>query len=123
MLKHFRLRLALAIYRQPPSGGCVLKPHYARSEHKSQLQPPSGGCVLKRRLKNLACPFESAAAFGRLCVETVGVSLMLGGVAQPPSGGCVLKRGSLHPLGNRLIAAAFGRLCVETICSKHESLG
>ena len=54
-------------------------------------QPPSGGCVLKQQmrkdLKNETCP----AAFGRLCVETLGKSSRLSKPSQPPSGGCVLK--------------------------------
>ena len=31
------------------------------------------------------------AAFGRLCVETVGNTALLSSTIQPPSGGCVLK--------------------------------
>jgi len=56
------------------------------------VQPPSGGCVLK--LFNGAAVYvkSSAAAFGRLCVETPG---------DGASPSCA-------------IAAAFGRLCVET---------
>ena len=35
---------------------------------------------------------EAAAAFGRLCVETLGKRLLCNGLMkQPPSGGCVLK--------------------------------
>ena len=57
----------------------------------------------------------TAAAFGRLCVETIAegqpVDLYQ---LQPPSGGCVLKH-SVCPLrGGDYAAAAFGRLCVET---------
>ena len=33
--------------RQPPSGGCVLKPRHIRANTKHLCQPPSGGCVLK----------------------------------------------------------------------------
>ena len=33
-----------------------------------------------------------AAAFGRLCVETSATAKPMGLDAQPPSGGCVLKR-------------------------------
>ena len=34
-------------------------------------QPPSGGCVLKRKQHGDALAWAMAAAFGRLCVETV----------------------------------------------------
>ena len=58
------------------------------------MQPPSGGCVLKPWVSHLNILGMAAAAFGRLCVETVlnvnWVILMWW-------------------------AAAFGRLCVETI--------
>ena len=78
-----------------------------------------------------------AAAFGRLCVETIESTVILilsirqppsGGcvlkliyqiwrlkvVQQPPSGGCVLKQGSVTFNALMELAAAFGRLCVET---------
>ena len=55
-----------------------------------------------------------AAAFGRLCVETPDCCSLSSPRLQPPSGGCVLK----HEIPNGSIeltdAAAFGRLCVET---------
>ena len=35
------------------------------------LQPPSGGCVLKPLLRLLELCILNAAAFGRLCVETM----------------------------------------------------
>ena len=59
-----------------------------------------------------------AAAFGRLCVETIsGLVNMYAKFEQPPSGGCVLKL-YIHRQ-NLLIdlAAAFGRLCVETVAA------
>ena len=34
---------------------------------------------------------QRTAAFGRLCVETGRLSVMVVNAAQPPSGGCVLK--------------------------------
>ena len=55
-------------------------------------QPPSGGCVLKLDGLSNGIEEEIAAAFGRLCVETL------------------ITVATLHPI----IAAAFGRLCVET---------
>ena len=39
-------------------------------------QPPSGGCVLKQIIDVTKLPFEQAAAFGRLCVETLRFCLM-----------------------------------------------
>ena len=57
-----------------------------------KLQPPSRGCVLKRRLPNIRVQNQAAAAFARLCVETL-------------------------PEMQQAIywdAAAFARLCVET---------
>ena len=57
----------------------------------------------------------AAAAFGRLCVETsflVICAVVMGW--QPPSGGCVLKQVKSNILDATFRAAAFGRLCVET---------
>ena len=55
-------------------------------------QPPSGGCVLKLFLDYWKTPFNYAAAFGRLCVETwIHVKKKTPRLLQPPSGGCVLK--------------------------------
>ena len=55
------------------------------------MQPPSGGCVLKLCQDLQDCPLQPAAAFGRLCVETKKLIVMLLNIPQPPSGGCVLK--------------------------------
>ena len=57
-----------------------------------QEQPPSGGCVLKRTLLTRYWKKSKAAAFGRLCVETV----------------------DFKNADDFVEAAAFGRLCVET---------
>ena len=101
--------------RQPPSGGCVLKPmDKSKNNRKNNPaafrrlcvetsgrrsgtrlipgQPPSGGCVLKRP--------TSLAPSNRVC--------------QPPSGGCVLKREMQNQQPRNAIPAAFRRLCVET---------
>ena len=56
------------------------------------MQPPSGGCVLKLIILIIRTLIALAAAFGRLCVET-------------------LER---YPASLDGSAAAFGRLCVET---------
>ena len=55
-------------------------------------QPPSGGCVLKPDVFRPVDFLDTAAAFGRLCVETVTTLL----------------------IADSAVAAAFGRLCVET---------
>ena len=63
---------------QPPSGGCVLKQRHLRLLQIYFWQPPSGGCVLKRFCDLVALSHKFAAAFGRLCVETVQVSRQRG---------------------------------------------
>ena len=47
--------------------------------------------MLKQIMDNDYAGAEVPAAFGRLCVETDGVSVINAAIAQPPSGGCVLK--------------------------------
>ena len=56
--------------KQPPSGGCVLKPNSSPPLGEDCSQPPSGGCVLKQHADEVAEVVIYAAAFGRLCVET-----------------------------------------------------
>ena len=58
------------LIKQPPSGGCVLKPLTKLNGSLSKAQPPSGGCVLKLLQTVISSHSASAAAFGRLCVET-----------------------------------------------------
>ena len=115
VLKHTWKKELVSEFEQPPSGGCVLKPKLRLSISRQSLQPPSGGCVLKQTQQYLwitlylqppsgGCVLKpqipelleqkpKAAAFGRLCVETIccEVKFVFCG------------------------AAAFGRLCVETI--------
>ena len=55
--------------KQPPSGGCELKPCRRTAQPAELSQPPSGGCELK--------PVDR---HGRMCLY-----------GQPPSGGCELK--------------------------------
>ena len=62
-------------------------------------------------------PIHCAAAFGRLCVETCRESCLRFRRRQPPSGGCVLKLRPVVCLNSCACAAAFGRLCVETLKS------
>ena len=100
---------------QPPSCGCVLK-HPEKLEHYRHLvQPPSHGCVLKLNTSFKPILTGKAAAFGRLCVETIKALLgFLVGERQPSSCGCVLKRPQLLYFLPTYPAAAFARLCVET---------
>ena len=91
--------------------------------------------MLKQQFVVLFIDSHAAAAFGRLCVETIfpvsrvcfAVQPPSGGCVlkprfekyhwhvnrQPPSGGCVLKHESKASMDSKL-SAAFGRLCVET---------
>ena len=71
----------------------MLKPRADPSESVPEEQPPSGGCVLKLKLSCVHTLLLAAAAFGRLCVETLFYLRKLG----------------------LAYAAAFGRLCVETV--------
>ena len=57
--------------KQPPSGGCVLKLLITLPLNLGNKQPPSGGCVLKPPAWGATAAMMAAAAFGRLCVETV----------------------------------------------------
>ena len=92
MLKHGYSVEKRTYYRQPPSGGCVLK-HKWEMDYKGLLAAAAFGrlCV-ETTLAMVVYVEVYAAAFGRLCVETYQIRCKL--VA--PS------------------AAAFGRLCVET---------
>jgi len=63
-------RSYLSLSLQPPSGGCVLKLRRVSGNKKSPRQPPSGGCVLKPNSSQYYKGSITAAAFGRLCVET-----------------------------------------------------
>ena len=64
-----------------------------------------------------------AAAFGRLCVETKEQVINPAEKTQPPSGGCVLKHKITYHFKNSLKAAAFGRLCVETTAETNKGVG
>ena len=71
VLKPFSLKKDESKILQPPSGGCVLKRKNDLKLDLKQEQPPSGGCVLKRTLLTRYWKKSKAAAFGRLCVETL----------------------------------------------------
>ena len=99
VLKQSPYPSCLALSKQPPSGGCVLKHLLSAPKQEIQTQPPSGGCVLKQAVAN--GDYSSAR--------------------QPPSGGCVLKHG-IHWAGVlQNYAATFGWLCVETTFCKKSS--
>ena len=83
-------------------------------------QPPSGGCVLKPHRCSDSDSIGGAATFGWLCVETIAELLAKWSGKQPPSGGCVLKQLILHLLVQWLEAATFGWLCVETKLNRFE---
>ena len=70
MLKLSMANARRGLGRQPPSGGCVLKPISAACACSARWQPPSGGCVLKLVSSGPDGVARGAAAFGRLCVET-----------------------------------------------------
>ena len=77
-------------WKQPPLGGCVLKPVTFNSFNHFQTQPPLGGCVLKHR-EFEGYAYFTPAAFRRLCVETFHYHQNHPSLNQPPLGGCVLK--------------------------------
>ena len=65
----------------------------AMAANVTKTQPPSGGCVLKQNLVLSEVEIKKAAAFGRLCVETIASETKWElSNRQPPSGGCVLKQ-------------------------------
>ena len=92
MLKQVQAVAVVVKIRQPPSGGCVLKPSH-RLQHCNLYRPAAFGrlCVETSLCTMRPCR-PMPAAFGRLCVET----------SNSGQG-----KGSDDP-------AAFGRLCVET---------
>ena len=107
----------MQVMRQPPSGGCVLKPNVDRKTDLYRRQPPSGGCVLKRLPETIQICVVPPAAFRRLCVETPHDQPDLQQpLPQPPSGGCVLKLlFVMQAPVSGFAPAAFRRLCVETL--------
>ena len=62
---------------QPPSRGCVLKQEHLNYKYNLESQPPSRGCVLKQRLDEHMRKGVVAAAFARLCVETLICEFLL----------------------------------------------
>ena len=100
--------------RQPPSGGCVLKPEIPELLEQKPKAAAFGRLCVETSVPILRWRINFAAAFGRLCVETLSIEYLKPYLEQPPSGGCVLKPCLLFRKNNRTFAAAFGRLCVET---------
>ena len=49
----------------------MLKQEIVQVVSSYQVQPPSGGCVLKQEIEISVRNEMAAAAFGRLCVETI----------------------------------------------------
>ena len=103
----------------------MLKPHGHTLRIEHPLQPPSGGCVLKLYNDNGLRMLATAAAFGRLCVETHAQKQL----ASPPMAAAFGRLCVETPPGESMTramaAAAFGRLCVETerLKSVGKSLG
>ena len=62
---------AQVLILQPPPCGCVLKRGKHYSGDLQHHQPPSRGCVLKQMHIVQNQIYQIAAAFARLCVETI----------------------------------------------------
>ena len=87
-MKQIHVLLVAQLNRQPPSGGCELKPRKRQLRAIPPIQPPSGGYELK---------LEYRAAQRAL-------------PPQPPSGGCELKPIAVVITVEMTSPAAFGRL-------------
>ena len=83
VLKHQAHKVDKNFRLQPPSGGCVLKLKTRLALVLKPAQPPSGGCVLKQGQAGTLLTCSCPAAFGRLCVETLIIIIILKG--QNPS--------------------------------------
>ncbi len=99
---------------QPPSGGCVLKLYAVVAQSEGFRQPPSGGCVLKLLKAKVRLIRQLAAAFGRLCVETVWLSTCNLASCAAAFGRLCVETLPHFVIALNNVAAAFGRLCVET---------
>ena len=67
MLKHQTYGQTDQECRQPPSGGCVLKPIGLCRSTDVQTQPPSGGCVLKLACDKMGKPEEGSRLQAAVC--------------------------------------------------------
>ena len=99
---------------QPPSGGCVLKLYNQPICSYRISAAAFGRLCVETSVKSKWRAVSGAAAFGRLCVETSLIATPITAISQPPSGGCVLKHQAFSADRKSDCAAAFGRLCVET---------
>ncbi len=79
---------------QPPSGGCVLKPDNVKDTHAQALAAAFRRLCIETILLQHYIQKERAAAFRRLCIET---------------------RQWGHVIHSVIPAAAFRRLCIETL--------
>ena len=74
--------------------------------------------MLKLRLKDEKETTAIAAAFGRLCVETVNLAVSASSLIAAAFGRLCVETGARASGGYVGGAAAFGRLCVET-CTRY----
>ena len=93
MLKPAEIDPNATYFVQPPSGGCVLKPHAAFGLHEQPVPAAFGRLCVETNDSGYPIELRQPAAFGRLCVETI----------------------CLRCKDDKSLPAAFGRLCVETI--------
>ena len=93
----------------------MLKRYVLAHGMKFRMAAAFGRLCVETLTNKLLPSFVVAAAFGRLCVETFnGMPSRSTVNMQPPSGGCVLKHRLVMEKFIGREAAAFGRLCVET---------
>ena len=93
----------------------MLKQVDAWIEDSFVRQPPSGGCVLKLEDSGFVERYAPAAAFGRLCVETMNGLPPRSCTQAAAFGRLCVETANAAPTAARISAAAFGRLCVETL--------
>ncbi len=101
-------------FRQPPSGGCVLKHFELLLKNRLKAPAAFGRLCVETRICCVIAELLLPAAFGRLCVETRLVRQVCY-IKNPAAFGrlCVETQPIRLPMPSA-IPAAFGRLCVET---------
>ena len=115
MLKQEIVRVVLSYQVQPPSGGCVLKLFVLILSVTVNTAAAFGRLCVETSEKRIKIRLSNAAAFGRLCVETLRLLVDWSkGKAAAFGRLCVETCGNEY-VGQKLNAAAFGRLCVETV--------
>ena len=100
--------------KQPPSGGCVLKPTAFVLLPTLFIAAAFGRLCVETLSKRLNQSPIKAAAFGRLCVETVQYLMAFAKIAAAAFGRLCVETTATVPTNAQNLAAAFGRLCVET---------